>query len=66
VDSGIVNQAVHNFEQVRAERLEYAKELVRQASSVDALLADIANVAMLLYIGRQIAKKPEGFQSSGK
>lgn len=60
-----MNKAVLDFERVRAERLEYAKELIRQAENVDALLADIANIGMLLYVGRQISKKPEGFRSSG-
>lgn len=65
MDPDLVNKAVLDFERVRAERLDYAKELIRQADSVDALLADIANIGMLLYVGRQISKKPEGFRSSG-
>ena len=64
MDRNLVNKVVTDFEQLRAQRLEYAKELVRQADNVDALLADMANVAMLLYIGRQVAKKPAGFRSN--
>ena len=51
--------AVDRFEKLRVERLERAKEFVMSAGSLEGLLADMANLQMLIAIS-QSSKAPQG------
>jgi hypothetical protein len=67
VDNGL-NALTVEFEQLRVDRWQHAIEMVREAKSTSELLADIANVAMILYLNNnmvRVEQKP-GFKSTSE
>jgi hypothetical protein len=63
-DAERVNQIGVEFERLRAERLSRAKEFIATSDSFEGLLADVANLAMLIFVGIEYRKLPPGFKST--
>ena len=59
------NAIIKDFEQLRFNRWDLVKELMDKTSDYDELLADIANLATLIYVARKMSKQV-GFESYGE
>ena len=64
MDTSQVNDLVGAFEKLRVERLPVAQQMIKDAGSIDAILADMANVLMFLYISRNIPNQDGKFRST--
>ena len=59
------NAIIKDFEQLRFKRWDLVKELMDKTNDYDELLADIANLATLIYVARKMSKQV-GFESYGE
>jgi hypothetical protein len=60
-----LNAITVEFEQLRASRWQHAIDMVREAKSTNEILADIANIAMILNNNVSRIEKP-GFKSTSE
>lgn len=61
------NELAVEFEKLRADRWQHAVDMVRDASSTNELLADIANVTLILFINNHRARgKSQAFRSTSE
>jgi hypothetical protein len=62
-----LNAITVEFEQLRASRWQHAIDMVREAKSTNEILADIANIAMILFLNNNVPRleKP-GFKSTSE
>lgn len=71
MDPNLILQAFDDFDELRMQRLDIAQKFVSQyTENPDLLLADVANILMLLYAANKLAKgqrlQHKGFRSDTK
>lgn len=61
-----IEKIFEEFANLQQERVELATEILRNADDLDQLLADIVNLATLIYMARKAAEQKKGFVSFRK
>lgn len=67
MDSDSVSEAFNNFEELRRSRIHLAVEFLGKYSKSEngskEMMADIANILMIIGVSEELAKAPQGFVS---